>query len=108
MSVIKDSIVIGHLPRKISVACSIFIDLGGRINCCITGSRCYSWDLPQGGLEISCKILFRGSTQHVAKLTKYFGPTRKSANPDNSDQPAKRIKVEVIFVKVGQVQPQAL
>ena len=50
--VIKDSIVIEHLPRKISAECSIFIDLGRRINCCVTGSRRYSQDLPQGGLEI--------------------------------------------------------
>ena len=55
VSVIKDSIVVGHLPRKIPAAYAIFIDLGGRINCCITGSRHYLEDLPQGGLEIPCK-----------------------------------------------------
>ena len=96
MLVIKDSIVVEHLPRKISAECSIFIDLGRRINCCVTGSRRYSQHLPQGGLEIVnseilCKILFQGSPQHVAK---YFGTKRKSADSDNSDQPAKRIKVE--------------
>ena len=55
--------------------------------------------LTQGGLEIPCKILFQGTTQHVAKLkklSKHFHTTRKSANLDNSDQPAKRIKVEDI------------
>ena len=70
VSVIKDSIVVGHLPRKILAACAIFIDMGGRINCGVTGSRRYSEDLPQGGLEIPCKIFFQGSTQHLAKLKK--------------------------------------
>jgi len=58
VSVIKDSIIVGHLPRKISAVCALFIDLGGRINCCVTRSRHYSKDLPQGGLEIPCKIFF--------------------------------------------------
>jgi len=39
ISVIKDSIIVGHLPRKISAACALFIDLGGGVNCCVTGSR---------------------------------------------------------------------
>ena len=85
VSVIKDSITVGHLPRKISAA------LGGRTNSCVTESRRYSRDLSQGGLEIPCKILFRGSIQHMAelkKLAKYFGTTKK---PDNSDQLANRI-----------------
>jgi len=30
----------------------------------------------------------------LKKLAKYLGTIRKSANPDNLDQPAKRIKVE--------------
>ena len=103
--VIKDSIIVGHLPRKISVACALFIDLGGRIliNCCVTGSRRYSEDLSQGGLEIPCKIFFQGSTQHlfkVKKLVRSFLPKRKSANPENLGQPAKKIKVEDVATEI--------
>ena len=48
----KGSEVIGHVPRKSSAACSLFLLLGGTIRCEITDSqRRYSSDLPQGGLQ---------------------------------------------------------
>lgn len=43
----SDHAVVGHLPRKISAACSLFI--GGSIMCVVMSSRRYSRDLPQGG-----------------------------------------------------------
>jgi len=46
--------VVGHVPRKISAACSVFLELGGTIRCTITGPRQYSRDLRQGGLDVSC------------------------------------------------------
>ena len=48
---------VGHLPRKISRLCSMFIDQGGDITCVVTGNRRYSSDLAQGGLEIPCSII---------------------------------------------------
>ena len=53
VAVKKDGAVIGHLPRKISKICSLFLRRGGIIQCSVTGNRRYSTDLPQGGLEIS-------------------------------------------------------
>ena len=44
--------VVGHVPRRISSIYSIFIRRGGFIKCTVTGYRCYSSDLPQGGLEV--------------------------------------------------------
>lgn len=52
IAVKKDSIIVGHLPRKISCICSIFIQRGGEIHCTVTDSRRYSRDLMQGGMEI--------------------------------------------------------
>ena len=49
---------VGHVPRKLSVICSIFITRGGTINCVVNGMRRYSADLPQGGLEIPCPKLY--------------------------------------------------
>ena len=46
--------VVGHVPRKISSICSIFIR-GGKITCRVTGHRRY---LPQGGLELPCILTF--------------------------------------------------
>ena len=43
VSVIKSGTgVFGHVPKKISTACSIFIRRGGSITCKVTGSRRYS------------------------------------------------------------------
>ena len=52
--------VIGHVPQKISAACSIFIQRGGTVTCIIIDShRQYSADLPQSGLQITCKLEFK-------------------------------------------------
>ena len=46
VAVKKDGMVVGHLPRKISHLCSIFLRRGN-IVCCVSGRRRYSADLPQ-------------------------------------------------------------
>ena len=53
-------VVIGHLPRKLSKICSLFIRRGGSICCIVTGGRRYSADLPQGGLEIKVTYFIYG------------------------------------------------
>ena len=50
----ESGIVVGHDPRKISAVCRLFLLRGGSINCKVTGSRKFSSDLPQGGLEPPC------------------------------------------------------
>ena len=61
-------IIVGHCPRKISSLCSIFIRRGGSITCQANGHRCYSQDLPQGGLEVPCILTFH--TSKKAELDK--------------------------------------
>ena len=56
VAVLRHGSVVGHIPRRISAACSLFIERNGRIHCRITGPRQYSADLPQGGLEIPCVL----------------------------------------------------
>ncbi len=66
---LDDGSIVGHLPRKISMLCSLFIRKGGSISCKITGSsRVYSRDLPQGGLEIPCVVIFKGNHENIKKL----------------------------------------
>ena len=48
VAIMKGENVVGHIPRKISNACSIFIIKGGSILCLTTGSRRFSSDLLQG------------------------------------------------------------
>ena len=62
-------ITVGHLPRKISCVCSLFIRGGGAITCQVSGRRRHSADLPQGGLEIPWLLTFKGNKKEVEKLT---------------------------------------
>lgn len=60
---------VGHLPRRISPLCSAFLRRGGRIKCIVNGHRKYSEDLPQGGLEVPCQLLFSIESEPVCKKT---------------------------------------
>ena len=42
VSVKQDGTIIGHLPRKFSRVCSLFLRRGGSIECTVRGSRRYS------------------------------------------------------------------
>ena len=68
VAILKDNIVVGHVPRKISTMCSMFLRKGGLMKCTITGSKRYSSDLTQGGMEVPCKLTFFGEEQNVRKL----------------------------------------
>ena len=93
----RESQVVGHVPRKISATCSLFLDLGGTIDCKITGPRRHSSDLPQGGLEVPCKLIFKGDAKYVFKVAKLIKPfemkKRKFDKEGNEEaQPSKRYK----------------
>jgi len=51
----ETGLIVGHVPRAVSAVCSW---CGGSIFCRITGSRRYSTDLPQNGLEVLCMLTF--------------------------------------------------
>ena len=72
VAVLKNDIVVGHLPKKFSRICSLFLARGGTISCIITGERRYSHDLIQGGLELPCKLLFTGKSKEIKKLKWLF------------------------------------
>ena len=71
VAVIKDEIIIGHLPRKVSRVSSLFLRRGGSIQSIIVGRR-YSSDLPQGGLEILCCLIFTAMPKEMQRLKKTF------------------------------------
>ena len=68
VAVKKDAVVVGHVAKKISSICSMFIHRGGSIVCTVTGFRQFSDDLVQGGLEIPCKLTFTGDNTLILKL----------------------------------------
>ena len=67
VAIVKSGAIVGHVPRRISSVCSVFLRRNGSIVCCITGSRRYSADLVQGGLEMPCTLTFEGSSALVLK-----------------------------------------
>ena len=66
--VLKNDEIVGHLPKKVSKLFSLFIRRSGSITCEVTGSRQYSHDLVQGGLEIPCLVHFEGDQKELDKL----------------------------------------
>ncbi len=84
VAVLKSGVVVGHLPRKISSICSLFLRCGGRIHCTVTAARRYSADLEQGGLEVPCILKFEGCSSKnyflkAEKLIKSVLSTEQSA-----------------------------
>ena len=72
VAVLKDDTVVRHIPKMISRISSLFIARGGTIVCTPMGGRRYSADLPQGGLEIPCKLVFIGEQNKVEKVRTLF------------------------------------
>uniref|UniRef100_A0A1X7TX07 HIRAN domain-containing protein n=1 Tax=Amphimedon queenslandica TaxID=400682 RepID=A0A1X7TX07_AMPQE len=62
-----DNATVGHVPRKISAVCCMFLRRG-TINCNVTGARKHSTDLVQGGLEVPCTLTFTGMKQDIEKV----------------------------------------
>ena len=58
IAVMKESLIVGHVPKNISPICSVFLQSSSMITCKVTGNRQYSPDLDQGGLEVPCKLSF--------------------------------------------------
>lgn len=67
VAVMRGDTVIGHVPRKISSVCSLFLRREGSITCQVSGSKRYSEDLAQGGLEITCLLRFEGGAKVTEK-----------------------------------------
>ena len=51
--------MIGHLPRKVSQVCFLFLRREGTIECTVTGCRKYSADLAQGEHKVPCSLPFK-------------------------------------------------
>ena len=69
VSVIKhETGIVGHLPKQISTPCHLFLRKGGSISCIVNGRCQYSSNLPQGGLEVPCRLIFKGNQKNMDKL----------------------------------------
>ena len=68
VAVMRTGEVVSYVPCSISTLCSPFIERGENITCEVTGKRQYSYDLPQRGLELPCKLVFFGPNNEIAKV----------------------------------------
>ena len=84
----KNGNVVGHLPRKISALCSLFLSRRWVITCTVTGSRRYSADLAQGGLEIPCCLTFTGENDALVTKTKKLLEHVSSMTIDDANVPS--------------------
>ena len=91
VSVQKRGNIVGHVPRKISAICALFIRRGGTIQCKVTGSRQYSRDISQGGLEIPCMLIFTGDPKDIQKVKKTmsFAGEKVKAKPSKETDQSK-------------------
>ena len=69
-AVMRSYSIIGHVPRKISSICFLFLHQEGLITCQVFGATRYSGDLVKGGLEIQCILSFEGGSKIMEKARK--------------------------------------
>lgn len=93
VAVTKGERIVGHVPRKISAVCAMFLRRGGSIICRVTGSRRYSEDLPQGGLEIPCVLTFRSEKERDSAKVKKLVMAALHPIPDENTPPRKKAKI---------------
>ena len=92
----KDAVIVGHVPRKISPICSLFL---GNSHCEITEGRRCSRGIPQGGLEIPCRLIFEGSKKYVdmsLKKLEKLKNTKEKPTSDVREETKKPVKTEAI------------
>ncbi len=91
VAVKREETIIGHVPRKISSTCALFLRRGGAITCQVTGPRRHSDDLVQGGLEVPCTLRFQGDAKVTTKAKKLVESAL--ATTSSVDRPSKKRKV---------------
>lgn len=101
VAVLKYDIVVGHVPRRISTMCSMFLGRRGTITCTITGAKRYSADLAQGGMEVPCTLTFAGEENYVKNIRRLL-PTDiiplegvNDSSKVSYEKEAKKLKVDV-------------
>ena len=88
--------IVGHIPRAISAVCSLFLLRGGKMECEVRGPRRYSADLPQGGLEHPCCIIFVGHADKIRKISKLLKEAPTCELTGVSEPPAKKSKIDIV------------
>jgi len=70
VAIMDDTHGVGHMPRKISFICHLFLCHAGVIVCRVTGPRQHSRYLIQGGLNVLCQYQFYSEDEERLKVVK--------------------------------------
>ena len=98
----KSDTTVGHVPETFSAVCALFLNRGGTMICKVTSERLYIRDLPQGGIEIPCRYIFRGQPTDAEKVKKVFNLVFSDA--DNNIPSLIQSRVEIArFEPVGKI-----
>ena len=105
VAVLKQDEIVGHLLRTISTISSLFIRHGGSIQCEVTDHRRYSRDLPQGEMEVPCKLHFRGDGSELKNVKAYFSKIKAFAMESSTETKTdgKILVTETDSVVVGEL-----
>ena len=86
VAVVRAGVMVGHVPRKISTVCSVFLRRSGsELKAVVTGPRRYSTDLPQGGLEVPCTYILTGQVKFVNKAKIHLQAALGSKDPSSKE-----------------------
>ena len=96
VAVCKHEITVGHMPKRISSICSSFLWRGGTITCRVTGTRRYSADLRQGGLEIPCQLRFEGNSKDIDKVKNLVQYAMEACNAGPEIKKAREASTVII------------
>ena len=81
------------------------------VTCQVVGSKQYSWDLPQRGLDIPCVLTFSGEEREVLKVQKLVEEISAyiATNNDDSDKEPqiKKQKINCLEVSVSAIDESA-
>jgi len=72
---VKVGTVVGHIQCRISATCNLLLKQGGTILFTVSGPRLYTHHLPNGGLDVPCKLSFDGTSHLVIKKLQKPGIT---------------------------------
>jgi len=94
--------IIGNVTKKISAPYNLFLELGGSLSCIITNTHHrYSAYLPQGGLEIPCKLVLESTKKSslVSKVRRLVVVSTNRIKSGEKMAPKRSVKLADTFVK---------
>ena len=69
-AIISNNQTVGHVPKFLSKLTFFFLKHGGTLTVQVTGERRYSFDLAQGGMEITPEFIYKSEKKELSDQMK--------------------------------------